>query len=373
MTTKKLLQQYPVKRIKPFNGMAITSKVWEDAHEYHRRSQGLHTLFGHGSGILTGLEVIASDPPDTSLYILPGIAVDQAGQIIVLPRPVTYDIGDEIEGLFYLMLSYGESRQRATDSDGLKSAPAYVHDEFAISAQFTLEETIDVELARVKRSSRNSVLRNAQNPVLPGPDEIDLRFRCEVGPAREARIAVSYLGEATDTRSGQGLIYLAQTLNHLGQYRVLVEDNVTIGPDIRANTMVYLVGQGKFTLSERVMTGLHNFVQRGKGTLFIESLDEAAETSFMNFLKARGMALQPLQARHRLLTQPHFFPTPPAGYQTDGKPDIKLGQGVIFSTHNYGLLWQGERRSGSISREEVRSAVEWGENIVTYAVNRRRG
>ena len=102
MNIEELLQRYPTKRIKPVDGMAVTSEVWEEAHEYHRQSQGCHALFSHGPGILAGLEVIASDPPDTSVYILPGIAIDPVGQTIVLPQPVAYDIGHEMEGLLYL-------------------------------------------------------------------------------------------------------------------------------------------------------------------------------------------------------------------------------------------------------------------------------
>ena len=63
MKIEELLQKYPTRRIKPVNGMAVTAEVWEEAHEYHRQSQGLQTVFSRGAGILAGLEVIAGDPP----------------------------------------------------------------------------------------------------------------------------------------------------------------------------------------------------------------------------------------------------------------------------------------------------------------------
>jgi hypothetical protein len=59
MITEELLQMFPTKKIKSFDGMTITADVWEEAHEYHRQEQRLATLFSHGPGILTGLEVIA--------------------------------------------------------------------------------------------------------------------------------------------------------------------------------------------------------------------------------------------------------------------------------------------------------------------------
>lgn len=370
---EELLKRYPSKRIKPIDGMAVTSAVWEEAHEYHRRSQGFVTLFSHGSGILSGLEVIASDPPDTSVYILPGVAIDPAGQMIVLPQPVAYDIGHEIEGPLYLLLSYGESTPRSDNGADQEGNPLYIHTEFSIYARNALPNTPWVELARVNRSGRDSNFLNAENPVQPGPNEIDLRFRREGGAPPEVNISVAYLGDAGDKKHGLGANYLAQALNYQGHHYISVADGVTIGPGIVSSTLVYLVGQGAFELEAGHMNGLRNYVQRGKGTLLIESRDEAAEESFMNFLKNTSMQADPLPDGHRLLTQPYLFAAPPPGFGIpSGTPKLLVGDGVIFSTYNYGLMWQGEQRGRKASREEIRSAVEWGANIISYATDRRR-
>jgi hypothetical protein len=104
----------------------------------------------------------------------------------------------------------------------------------------------------------------------------------------------------------------------------------------------------------------------------IESVDGAAETSFLNFLQTAGMRPENLPAASRLLSQPYLFAAPPAGFETQDNPKLLMSEGVVFSTHNYGLLWQGERRGRLASREEIRSAIEWGGNIITYSVERRR-
>jgi len=223
MSVEDLLQMFPAKRMKPVDGMAVTAEVWEGAHEYHRRHLQFHNLLHHGPGIVTGLEVIASDPPDTSVYILPGVAVDPIGQTIVLPQPVAYDIGHEMEGPLYVLLSYGESRPRADDGGDQENSPMYVYTEFSISARTTLPATPSagseqapwVELARVNRRNREDPFLDAQNPAQPAPNEIDLRFRREIGVAREASVAVCYLGEATDKKHGRGASYLAHALNRL--------------------------------------------------------------------------------------------------------------------------------------------------------------
>ena len=371
MNREELLKRYPLKRIKPNDGMAVTAEVWEEAHEYHRQSQGFHALFSHGPGILTGLEVITADPPDTTVYILSGIAVDSAGRTIVVPEPVTYDIGHDMDGQLYLLLSYGESRPRTDNGDEQAGAPLHVHTEFSISATTTLPDSPWVELARVRRSSREAAFTNAQNPAYPGSDEIDLRFRREVGAPSEVSMAVSYLGNVEHRKHGRGASYLAQALNQMGFYRMSVEDNITLGPGIASKTLVYLVGQDDFQLDKSIMNGLRNYVQRGMGTLLIEAVDSAAESAFMSFLKSTNMQPEPLKPDHRLLTSPFLFAAPPAGFETQSAPSIMVGEGIIFNTHNYGLLWQGEQRDKLPSREEIRSAVEWGGNIIAYAVQRR--
>jgi hypothetical protein len=366
---------FPAKRVKPVDGMAVTAQVWEEAHDYHQQHQRFHTMFYHGAGIVTGLEVIASDPPDTSVYILPGIAVDPAGQTIVLPQPVSYDIGHEMEGLLYLLLSYGESRPRA-DGGHKGDGPMYVHAEFSISARTFLPTTPWVELARVERRSREDPFSDAQNPAEPDLNEIDLRFRRQVGAPREVGVAVCYLGKVTDKRHGRGARYLARALNHLGRYYVSVNDDVSLAPGIEANTIIYLVGEGDLELSSGQMNGLFNHVNRGRGTLFIENIDADAESSFLKILRDMEMEPKALQPGHRLLTHPYLFAAPPPGYgpetENEDTPEVLVSDGVIFSTDNYGLAWQGEIRDGTPSREQIRSVVEWGANIVAYARDRRR-
>ncbi|MCL4295496.1 MAG: DUF4159 domain-containing protein [Anaerolineae bacterium] len=371
MSREEALQQFPLKKIKANNGMAVTAEVWEEAHEYHTNQQRLHALFSHGPGIISGLDVIASDPPDTSVYILPGIAVDTTGQVIVLPQPVSYDIGDEMEGLLYVLLSYGESRPRPADGAGQADGVMYVHTEFSIFARTTLPGTPVVELARVQRHSREAAFHDAENPSNPGANEIDLRFRQEVGAPRETTVAVCYLGEG-DKQHGRGASYLARALNYSGRYRVLINDDVAVAPGVEKNTLIYLIGTGKFELSRGQINGLTNYVQKGHGTLLIEASNAEAAAAFKNFLSTSGFELETLLSGHRLLTEPFLFGAAPPGYETEGKPQVLVGEGVIFSTCEYGRLWQGERRSGPASREEIRAAVEWGGNIISYALERQR-
>ncbi len=378
-TDKTLLQDFPTRRIKPFDGLAVTAAIWDEAHGYHRQRHQFHELLSHGPGIVSGLEVIASDPPDTSVYILPGVAIDAEGRAIVLNEPVTYDVGDQAEGRLYLLLSYGESRSKAEEH-----GPVYVHSEFGIEVQPRPDDTRSVELARIRRQKRDALIFDAQESTHPGPNEIDLRFRRDVGAATQETVSLAVIdvgGGMKDVRHSAGADYVARIFNRCrwsgGRYRVCVDHDIPIGPEMANYTLVYLVGHGAFQLEKAAMEALYAYMEQG-GTLLIESCrhaidseEPAADTSFYNLMSDLGVELNELRSDHQLLREPFLFAVPPSGFETEGAPRVAVGESVIFSTYDYGCLWQGERRGGSASRSEVRAALEWGSNLVAYAVKRR--
>ena len=375
-----LLKEVPIRRIKPFDGMSVTAAVWEEAHEYHRQQQRFHNLLNHGAGILTGLEAIASDPPDNSVYILPGIACDSAGQTIVLPEPLSFDLG-AAQGTIYLLLSYGEGGPR-TEAGGEGDNTLYIHAQYSLEAGPALPETGYVELARVRRQERGAPIRDAQDRWLPKPNEIDLRFRRDIGAkARDvASVAVCYLGGPADKRHGRGVNFLANALGHSDDLSLWVDDQVplTAGADLSGYTLVYLVGLGAFRLTPDEMNVLYAYLQ-GHGTLLFESCrhdapagNPPADAAFLDMLSSFGLQLNELRPDHRLLVEPWLFAAPPPGFETEGAPNIRLSDDVILTDCDYGCLWQGERRGRAATREEIRAALEWGRNLVAYAIERRK-
>lgn len=375
MNREDVLRGFPRKRIEPVDGMAVTADVWREAHDYHRLQQRYHALLAHGSGIVVGLEVIASDPPDSSVFILPGIAVDTEGRTIVLPEPTAFDVAKS-QGLFYLLLTHAESVPQA-DEDR-EDGPLYVHAQFGIEARSALPDAPYVELARIRRQGPDAPLADAKDASRPAANEIDQRFRREIGAAQPEAItlAVSYAGGAASREHGQGATHLARALRRAGQ-QVWVDGDVTLSPDLEAYTLVYLVGQDAFQLDRDKMNALYAYLQAG-GTVLVESCrqavtgDPAADAAFSDLLASMGVQLEPLPPGHRLLTEPFLFAAPPPGFETEGEPQVLLGGGVIFSTFDYGCLWRGERRGQPATREEIRTAMEWGANLVAFAAARRR-
>ncbi len=388
MTKEKLLEAFPMRRIEPFDGMAVTAEVWQNAHEYHNQQRRFHNMLSHGSGIVTGLEVIASDPPDSTVYVLPGVATDQAGQVIVLQQPLTFDIA-KAEGYLYVLITFGESsaKDEGFDQHGEEKAP-YIHSGFSLEVVSTLPDTPFVELARIDRKGRESTLSDAADVAFPGQNQIDLRFRKYVGAVQKESycLAVCYAGGVADKRHGRGLSRLAQTISRLAwmsrpdHLDIWVDDGVRLDAKVSRDryVLLYLVGQGAFHLSQEEMKALYAYWQGG-GTVLFESCrrdapegKSPADPSFFDALSSFGIKLEPVKPGHSLLSEPFLFAAPPAGFEARGEPVVNVGDGIIFSSHDYGCLWQGERHNAVPTREDIRAALEWGANMIHYAVARHK-
>jgi hypothetical protein len=370
----------PTRRVHAMDGMAVTADVWGEAHDYHHRHALAHARYGHGAGILGGLDVVAGDPPDTTVYIRPGLALDPVGQPIILNEPLTYDIAQAQAGPLYLLLSYSESLPRLPEADGVlpEGTPMYVHSQYGVDAVTALPRGPHVELARVRRSERGAVVRNALDPQAPGLDEIDLRFRRQAGlpAAAPAALGVAHLGGAGDTHT-RGARHLARALRAAGR-TAWVDDAVALRGGLESYSLLYLVGHNGFTLAADEMNALYAYLQGG-GTVLAEACRRdakaatAAEKSFNDLFASLGLRLEDLPAGHALLHEPNLFAAPPAGFETDAGAGLRLSGGLIFSTADYGCLWGGERRSGAAGREAIRAAHEFGANMLAYAEGRRPG
>lgn len=379
MFTRELLGLFPRKRIRAADGMAVTADVWEEAHEYHRLYDRFHTLLYHGAGIVVGLEVIASDPPDSALYVRPGLAVDSIGQTIFVPEPRAYDIG-RADGMLYLVLSYAESRAQRSNGQVQEDAPLYVQAQYALEAVEELPATPHIELARVFRRDGATVLTDAKDPNHPQAGEIDLRFRATLGQQTHAPLALGVitLPGAESTRHGEGMANLAASMRQSALGQVWVDPDTTIGPGLERYALLYLVGRETFTLTPEQMTLLHAYRERG-GTLFFESCragqpegNPPADAAFAELLGSFGIKVGPVAAGHELMRTPYLFAVPPDGFETLGSPSVRVGDGVLVSTFDFGCLWRGERRGRPAARSEIRNGMEWGANIVTWAAARRR-
>ncbi len=354
------LNNYPQKYVQPYDGMAVTADVWSLAHEEHRQTSRAHNLCLHGSGIVTGLEVVANDPADQYVFISPGIAIDTAGNIIELVEPVAYDFGKTAEGSLYLLLGHGKR-----ELGGAQKEIRFTQNEFVIAARSSIPKRPSVELARVTLSQPAQAITNASDPRHPGRDELDLRFRKPAGPnqGRPISLALCYLGEEN---SGivRGWDFLASEYERTGPNRLIINPWVPISSDLSGYDLLYLAITGEVTIEAETVTHLESYLAQGKN-LILEALDPSAEDSCHALLTQLNRTLAPPEDDGNLFTRPFLFTSPPAGINGN---QCRLDDQVIYSTAGYSLAWTGVNGETRLTRSEIRSLHEWGLNMLMYSL-----
>ena len=116
---------FPPPSIKPFDrlqaadGLLINAERWRTAHDYHRHRQNTHYQCLNQPGIVCGLGVRDIPAPSKVqakyrdgrwVQIQPGIAIDVAGNLIVVNRhydyPIDLDVASSQPMMVYLVVSY---------------------------------------------------------------------------------------------------------------------------------------------------------------------------------------------------------------------------------------------------------------------------
>jgi hypothetical protein len=359
MKDTSALTNLPKLHIKPFDGMSVTAEIWAQAHDEHRKNLQAHNLFFHGAGIVNGLEVVANDPPDQYVFISPGLAVDPAGNIIVLTEAVAYDFGNSMEGDLYLMLGHGEREVAGTQKD-----TRYMQSEFVVAARPSMPKRPAVELARVHVSHRGNAIKNAANPAHPGMEEIDMRFRPVVGVEERmlVRVAICHLGEEAPAAVLSGWDFLSKEVRRSTPYNLVIDNGLPISPGLSNYAITYIAGTGSFKVESGRVKELAAYLEQGKA-LIVEALDEAADESFKPLLGGLGVSLKPIAEYDSILKTPFLFNAPPEGNQGNR---VLLGKRVIYSNARYALAWGGKVLGGTGSRSDIRSAHEWGINLIYF-------
>ncbi|MEA2007968.1 MAG: DUF4159 domain-containing protein [Chloroflexota bacterium] len=351
---------FPKKRIKPYDGMSVTADVWSQAHGEHRQAEHAHNASFHGSGIVSGLEVVANDPPDQYVFVSPGIAVDAVGNTIVVSEPVAYDFGASAEGTLFLLLGHGER-----EISGVKKEVRYVQNEFVIAARSNMPKRPSVELARVTLSEPEKPVKNAANPAHPGIEELDLRFRAFIGPEPKqfVRVALCGLGDELP-HAASGWRFLARECQRSTPYQLVIDCDVPLSSAAKDYDLVYFGGKGSFKVKSDDAMALREYLDQNK-KLIIEALDEDARESCQALVKKLDRELHPLSEDADILASPFLFGAPPEGVCGDS---VLLDQQVIYSAAGYALSWSGKTDGEKTSRAKIRSAHEWGVNMICYCM-----
>ncbi|MFC1860715.1 DUF4159 domain-containing protein [Chloroflexota bacterium] len=390
--------KFQLKRVNPFQGMMIDTDIWRDAHEYHRDQQRLHLLAFHSTGVIYDLNVTANNPPDRSINIQAGVAVDPEGNLIIVPEAQPYQIQSREKKTIHLIIQFrevpGGPYQPAEGGQ-----PTRILEAYRIQERDKLPNEPYLELARIDFDPENEAIRDAKNPSQPGKNEINLGFRIEaklISPSvekpavaekvsvevrksasrPEATMAVGYkvLGDAKKDLHQSGLQNLIRDINRTADITVNLEANIPLDKNLNRFTALYLTGSNRFELTEEQRDALNSFVQSG-GVIFGEGCSEGSPETGLKGSKEFGLAfnqlasqlnckLEVVQRHHPLLSVIHVFSEIPQG----AEPAMLLeGKKIIYSGSDYGCAWQGGPQERPLSRDIIRGSLEMGVNIIAHA------
>jgi hypothetical protein len=273
---------------------------------------------------------------------------------------VAYDFGTAVEGPLYLMLGHGEH-----EVGGIQNETRYIQDEFVVAARPNLPKRPAVELARIHLSSRGTVIKNAADSRHPAIDELDLRYRQCTGPQpiRLTRVGLLTAGKSA-AQCLSGWDHLARECQRGTDYRLVVDVDVPISAEMGNYDLLYLAASGAFHLDATFVKELIAYLSQGKA-LMVEALEAAAEESCKTLLANLGVNLKPVVESDAVLAEPHAFSAPPPGGQNG---QVWLGKGIVYSSAAYNLAWNGRINGVPGARADIRSALEWGVNLVAYCL-----
>jgi hypothetical protein len=387
--------KFQLKKVNPFQGLIIDADTWRDAHNYHRDQLRLHTLAFHKTGIVAGLNVTASSPPDLSVTVHPGMGVDSDGNIILVSQKQRYRLQTQKTGVVYLVIQFREvPSEPYQPADG--GQPTRIIEAYRIEERDKLPAEPHLELARIDFDPARGKIEDARLAATPAKNEVDLRFRQEmVAPVGEAEkvttiikevpvrevpgqpvetitVGHAVLGTASKDLHVTGLKSLARDLGRQGNLAANLEESVSLDKDLKRYTMVYLTGRGQFELSVEQQASLNRFLQAGGVILGEGCADGEGQTrgarefglAFNQLANQLKRKLETVKRGHPLLSVLNVFSDVPQG----AEPGMLLEGGrVIYSGSDYGCAWQGGHQDQSLSRDIIRSAFEMGANMAAYA------
>jgi hypothetical protein len=401
------INKFQMKRVNPFQGLVIDADTWKDAHNYHRENMKLHIFAFHKTGIVSGLEISANNPPDASVNISPGIAIDPEGNSIILPQKQRYHLQTHEKRVVYLVIQFREiPGEPFQPPEG--GQPTRIMEAYRVQERDTLPSEPYVELARIDYDPAINSIKNARNPSKPATNEINLHFREEAAkttaetppvqyretmpapapaiasvPSRETdriteNVIIGYLtlGEANKELHKNGLANLAGKINRHSNITVVIDEDINPKKSFGRYSLIYLTGSGRFELSSEQQSALLNYQQSG-GVIFGDGCSALPGGTESKGAKEFGLAFNRLasqfncklgivQRGHPLLSADHVFSEVPPGCEP---PMLLEGGNMICNSSDYGCAWEGGHSEKPLPRETIRCAMEIGANIIFYAYN----
>ena len=375
----------PFKRLQVSNGLLINAERWQCAHNYHRQRQNVHYQSLNQPGIVCGLGVRVIPAPqdvaavyrdDRWVEIQPGIAIDVAGNLIVIQKPIQFRIAIELKDTEPLTV-YLVAKYRDPDVLNNQNSTEIVEETFRIDEKSSPPDSLEVELCRILLHVDKQVIAQPKDVFFPGYADLDLRYRrqAQTRPQGFVRLAQVNSDDPECSQNFFNLMYLLQAVEAL--YPPLqganTVDQVNWDGDLGANDLLYLTGQQGLSLNAPQVDAIAAYLKHG-GTLLIDAPPEATALIYSthnlaNKLNTPLKSLKEARRDHPLRTRPFLF----AAMPVVNKQMFQMftGGGIILTIGNLGAMW-GLDEALSLPRTTIRTAQELGINILYYAWKRRQ-
>lgn len=423
----------PFTRLQISDGLLMTADLWTQAHEYHRQRQNFYYQALFQPGIIWGLGVAVCAAPATVdaryrdqrwVQVQPGVAIDRNGNPIVVPNAEYFRFQSEpsagVVETVILVLRYSDPTERS----GGERTPGGQPETFSL-VETTDPEAEDIELCRLQIQGGKGVITSPEDVLLPSLNQVDLRNRPQAQATAQAQVQMAYMRPDSDqaTRQlSQSLVDLGQSLSGLYPQLVaapprpaVVADNGLLNWDwvyLSAGQVARLADdelgllsqhleQGgtlvvAFDLDQTPLTNLYPLEQELRAAIAAaqqEALPAALQASLTqeyqavqgNIAQQVNLAFQPLSTlasqmgypirgmgtvdlSHALRRYPFLFSSWPV---IDNYPlQVRAWGGLVGVLGPLATAWTVDP-SFQRSRETLRSAQEFGINLLHYAQHRR--
>lgn len=411
------------------DGLTITAERWQQAHNYHRQRQNFHYQALYEPGIVYGLGVapMPHQPDGRLLQIQPGVAIDVQGNPIILRTPEEFRItSDSTEGYplwVYLAVNY-------VDPDDLRRSTTVrtVQETYRIVEKLHLDPK-DVEICRIQLLPGASLIQPPIDVFAPLPNQLDFRGRQSPKPYPQFSVTVGQItnDHPTDVDSFSGLTDLLRSLE--GLYPTLRSNPVvqtfsakTLSRESTLDCQVlHLSYNSLLTLANPGLQRLQTYLATGSVLLVVADFAEIHLLDLLNIGQELQTGLaeaerdgelanttEPLKAEidanhqaiaqrltdlerslaaiapklglaftdsgdlgfdHPLRSHPFLFSQFPS---RQGHPIVvKNWGGLVLMVGDLSQCW-GRSANPPLPREILRSAQEWGINLLHFAIQRRQ-
>jgi hypothetical protein len=381
----------PFTRLQVSDGLLVNAEHWRRAHAYHRLRQNLHYQSLQQPGIVCGLGVCVIPAPEDVptevrdqrwVQVQPGIAIDLAGNPIVLPEAVSYRLVTETKKetvTVYLTVSYVDPDE-LNRSDGQE----WVQETYRIDERTSPPNAHEVEVARILLKGGPVQIRQPVDAFFPGYGDLDLRWRvvARQRPTAQVRVAQVVLGDDPEyarnffnlgslLRALDGLYPSLQSVGEVFEVTLEPEDEDEWEAD--AFDLLYLSGRQRLNLNNREFGALKDYL-KGGGVLLVDAPPDA--TALIDSIGALGVQLgtpleplEKLRRDHPLRNRPFLFAALPVVNQQPVR--LQYGGGIVLVVGDLAAAW-GLDEGMSLSRLALRTAQELGINLLYFAWCRRQ-